>query len=159
MHTLHLSMIRSDQPVRAIKAVRSARQALGEGIGLESAKAIVDEFVATSATPQLLGGHEDRATVSTALARLRAEDCDGIVDYEEPLEPDDVEDPDYEEPDVTAYRTALACMAFADGNPGIALMYSKTLGLATGADDFFESVGGALTSVFPLRDGPIVEVS
>lgn len=159
MHTLHLSMIRSDQPVRAIKAVRAAREALGEGIGLANARAIVDDFVESGAEPQLLGGSEDPVAVRTALLRLRVEDCDGIIDYEGDLEPDDVEDPENDDaPDVLAYRTALALMAFADGNPSVALMYSKTLINATGAEEFFESVGTALTDVFPLRDGGEVQV-
>lgn len=146
MHTLHLVGYDQDELVLVVRGVRAALAELGERV--TSAQAA--ERVGVNA---LLGEHESRERVLDALAALMGE-SNGAAIGQIDATPDELaeveEDPEEDafattEPKV--WRTAIALMANADGNPLKASAYARTL-YGTTNDELFMEVIMVLASSF-----------
>lgn len=171
MHTLHLT---SFDPARYWEVVRGVRQALfhlrGDVRGrklLREAREHVDAFKGAEGVPQLLGENADLEQVNKALTQLESNGAGGVID----LDPESIENPPArteaappppEESEQyfsdQEYCTALALLAFAEGNPTKAAVFSNTLARAAEEPEFFGGVTNVILSVFPMESGPPVVV-
>ena len=162
MHTLHLINYQIEKRISAVKGVRAALEQLGEAThdnSLSKARDVINALRESNGEPQLIGQHDDISIIESAEALCESHGCLTIIDLDGSEEIDEdvpariapsagtIEiEPDFT---VAQAQTAMACLAFADGNPSKALAFCKTLEHTTGEDEFFDGVANALLSTFP----------
>lgn len=173
MHTLHLINYKFEHRITAVKGVRAALEQFGVSreYSLSQANATIKALRDSNGEPQLVGESDDLSVVQSAEAILESHGCMAIVDLDGPEEvdydsdelPASPQDFVNVEPDFTVAQaqTAMALMAFADGNPSMALAYCRTLSHTTDEREFFAGVENALLSTFPPpkqqhREVPVV---
>lgn len=154
MHSLWIVDADSDHRVAALKALSKARKALGneiEGSYVRTWAAL--ESVMGGGGPALVGIGERAALESVGSAlelagmvvELHEGDSRPALLEDSPAEDQD-DGPDY------AVRTALSVLAFAQGNPSVAVMYAHTLKRNTGDDEeFYDDVIAVIMDAFPER--------
>jgi hypothetical protein len=164
MHSLHLVNYKFERRIEAVKGVRAALEQLGEATpedSLSKARDLVNALRDTNGEPQLVGLHDDLNVVESAEELLEAHGCLAIIDLDGGGDPESYEQPQRSERDphareeiepdftVAQAQTAMACLAFAGGNPTQALAFCRTLSHTTAEDEFFDGVENALLSTFP----------